>query len=340
MICSNCGMLNSDSSKFCIRCGKPLVNNNMEGVTSIPNNEPINIQNQVINQGQEINNVYSEQVTQQTQNINSNYSQPNMNTNYSQEIPVNNNVNYQNNIYTQPAQPNYNNIQSNSVKAESVSIGSIFFIILAFMLKPFTALKEELNKFNSFKNSAILALIVSGCATIMSLIKEMLSVVRVKSFSWSSGGYTTTWVWENLKELNYFKVIGKNLLIYMGVIIAIGGIYYLASLIIKKQSSFAKLIGISAMAIVPMIICSLVLSPILGMIWDKLTMPVIIIGAIYTIILVYEGIDSELQLDGNIKCYVNLVCLSILGIAAYYLYIKLFTSSITSGLGNLMDLFG
>ena len=111
-------------------------------------------------------------------------------------------------------------------------------------------------------------------------------------------------------------------------------------MIVKKQTNFSRLLGIAAIAVAPMLVCSLVLSPLLALIWTKLAMPITLIGAIYTVVLVYEGMNNEVLVEGNAKYYFNLVCLSILGIAAYYLYMKLFMSSISGGLEDIMDLFG
>lgn len=236
-----------------------------------------------------------------------------------------------------------NNLSNTSTSGAKVSFMSYFFIILAVILKPFTAFKEELNKFNGFKNSIILSLIISVGATLINLISSMLSVVRVKSFDWASGGYKTNWIWENLKNLDYLKIIGKNFLIYLGIIVAIAVVYYLGSLIIKKQTNFSRLLGISALAIIPLLICSLILAPLLSLIWVGLKIPVIIIGVVYTVIIIYEVINNEILLEGNVKYYFNLVCLSILGIVAYYLCIKVFMSSITGeldGLNNIMNMFG
>ena len=78
----------------------------------------------------------------------------------------------------------------------------------------------------------------------------------------------------------------------------------------------------------------------LKFLYKYLNLPHTLCAANYTIILLYEGMNSELLLEGNAKYYFNLVCLSILGIAAYYLYMKLFMSSISGGLEDIMDLFG
>lgn len=301
MNCPNCGTSNNAGSKFCIRCGQSLEEAQVSTEQPVQTPEP---------------------------SFQEAPSQPINNT------PIQSENNFQTNVASQ--QP----MNTNTAPAAKVSFMGYFFIILAVILKPFTAFKEELNKFNSFKNSAIMSLIVSGVGTLINLITTMLNSVMVKSYDWSSGGYKTTWTWENLKEIKYLEVVGKNFLIYLGVIVAIAVVYYIASLIVKKQTNFSRLLGISAIAVAPMLVCSLVLSPLLALIWAELAMPITLIGAVYTIVLVYEGMNNEVLVDGNAKYYFNLVCLSILGIAAYYLYMKLFMSSISGGLEDIMDLFG
>ncbi len=308
MNCSNCGTYNQEGSKFCIKCGQNLVNSADNNVTPVDTNEVV--------ETPALNNNVSETNIQNTNVVESQISSTQYN--YSQNVSTTNNA-------------------TNQVSAK-VSFMGYFFMIIAIILKPFTSLKEELNKFNGFKNSAVLSLIVSGTATIINLLSTMWSAVRVKEFSWTTGNYTTSWVWDNLKNIKYVEVIGKNFLIYLGAIVAIAVVYYLGSLIVKKQTNFSRLLGISALAVTPLLICSLILSPLLSLIWAELAMPIIVIGAVYTIVIIYEGINSEILLEGNAKYYFNLVCLSILGIVAYYLCMKVFMSSIKGGLDGLDDL--
>lgn len=302
MNCPKCGTSNNVDSKFCIKCGQILSDE------QIPIEQPVQ---------------QSSFQEEPTQNIDNTL------------------IENENNLQTTATlTPNMTTSSNSDVPTAKVSFVGYFFIILAVILKPFTAFKEELNKFNGFKNSAFMSLILSGVATLAKLIVSMLDVVRVKDFDWSSGGYKTTWTWGNLKKIDYLEVIGKNFLIYLGIIAAIAVVYYIASLIIKKQPNFSRLLGISALSVAPMLICSLVLSPLLSLIWGELAIPIIFVSAVYTIILLYEGMNSEILLDGNAKYYFNLVCFSILGIIVYYLYMKLLTSSLISGLVYIMDLFG
>ena len=348
MNCSKCGFVNNPESKFCIKCGNSLSIVQVESVTQIApepinNAQELNTTNNVVNDF--ANNMYQQPVFEHNAQSQSVVMEPVAQVQTQSQAVFQQPINDINQSLNNK-QPNTNYVNTNTSvnTGNSIAFTSYFFIMLSVLLKPFTTFKEELNKFSSFKNSAILSVLISGIATIVNLLKTMLSVVQVKSYSWTTGKYTTEWVWDNLGKIEYIKVIGTNFVIYLGIMVAVAGIYYLASLIIKKQTNFNKLLGISALSIVPSLICMLVLSSILGMIWSELTIPVILIGVVYTFVLLYEGINNELLLEGNIKYYVNLICIAILLIVVYYLGMKLIigsiTDGITSGLGNIMDMFG
>lgn len=219
---------------------------------------------------------------------------------------------------------------------EKISIVEYLSIILAIILKPFTTFKEEVDKFNVFKNSITLSLIISVVATVIALIKTVINTVRVTSF-WSD---KVEWVWDNLSKINFFQVIIQNFSMYFGIIIAIAFVYYIASMVVKKQVKFSRLLGISAVSVVPMFTGFLILSPLLSMINGLLGMAVTIIGAIYTIIMIYEIINSEILLEGNTKFYVNLICLSTLTVTAYYLYMKIVMLTASSSVDNFLKIFG
>jgi len=307
MICKNCGMQNNDDSKFCIKCGHSL---SVEGVQKTSTYEELNL-NPMNNEMQQQENVTASPVSQtelflQKQQL---HQQHNNNNNSSNEIP------------------------KSSVK---VSITQYFFVILAVILKPFTSLKEEIHKFDDFKNSAILSLIVSLSATVVNLLKTMIETVRVTGYMSTE----TKWVWKNLKNIKYFQVIGKDFCIYLGIILAIACVYYVVSLIFKKQSSFSRLFAISSLSVIPVYACILILSPILSMIYVPLGMIATLVGGIYSIIILYESMNNEIALEGNAKYYFNLICLSILAFAFYYFYMKIIvTVNVKNVADNLLDIF-
>lgn len=206
--------------------------------------------------------------------------------------------------------------------------------IIAVLLKPYDALKKEIYKFNSIKNSAILALIVSVIATIIKVISTMLSTVRETSYF----SETVTWAWENLKEINYIKLIGTNFFVYLGIIVAIAVIYYIISLMLKKQVDFPRLLGISAVSLAPFL-GAIVVSPLASMLYAPLGLWITTIALVYTIVIIYEAMNQEVQLTGNIKFYYNLVCLSILIFVVGYLYTKGLITTMASDASEFLDLF-
>ena len=116
----------------------------------------------------------------------------------------------------------------------------------------------------------------------------------------------------------------------------------MASLVAKKQIVFSRILGIAATAIVPFLLGSLILAPVISLIYAPLSIVVSVIGFIYTVIILYETINSEISLEGNAKIYLNLICLSILVIVAYYLYVKLFMSGISlpGNTNDILDILG
>lgn len=325
MICSKCGMQNMSGTKFCVKCGNSLTTQtvNYTQVNQNPNYQNVQPTNQQVHQN------ISYQSTQPMPGYqNTNQS---INQNMGQTIP-NPSMNQQ----TQTVKSYTNTNQYNNTSTNKVTIMGCISTILAVILKPYTTFKEELDNYDDFKNSAILSLIISIGATLISLITTMISAVKVNSYF----SEKTKWVWENLKDIDYIQFIGKNILIYLGIIFSIAVVYYIASLIVKKQVNFSRLLGISALAITPMLICTLILTPLLTLVWAEISLPITIVGGIYTIILLYEGMNNEIKLEGNLKCYFNLICFSVLMISAYYLFINLFIGSITSGLDNIFDMFG
>lgn len=308
MICSNCKTLNSDSSKFCIKCGSQLVNKQVVNNPSDP------------------------------QNINYNTSQLQGNIAINPNQPISPSMpSYVNNMKNNN---NINNYKNNNINVPVLSLKNFVLLIISFILKPFSTFKERSNIFNNLKSSITLTTIISVITTVINLIMTMISSIFVKTLDIKTFKYKTTIVWENLKEIEYFKIIFQQLLTVIIIIFAIAIIYYLASLIVKKNANFSKFLGIAAISVVPLLICNLLLEPLAVLIFPKISTAISIIGLVYTIIILYENINSEVLLDGNMKYYFNLICLSILAITGYYLLINTVTSSVEDSVSDILNNFG
>lgn len=199
------------------------------------------------------------------------------------------------------------------------------------ILKPLENFKKEEKNLSDQKNTLILGLIVVAILTVLKLISTILNTIRVTSLF---GG--TKWVFENIKNINFIKTIGGSFITYAIIIVAMAGIYYLASLVIKKETNFFKLIGASITAFIPVAISSTILSTVLSIISIKLGVAIVIIGFIYSLLILLELINDLIPIENqNTKIYFHLTCLSILFLIGAFVGYKIIVGSVTSGIGSL-----
>ncbi len=303
MNCPNCGAENISGSTFCIKCGANLkeLQSMNNNVNNVPMNEQVAQPNFVESQNPQI----PQPIYNQSQNNN--------------QQPIQQPVNQQNN---------------------NTALNYVTYMISA-LLKPFKNFKTEEAKLCDTKISLILSAIIASLMMLITLVKSMISVIFVKSLDYSTFEYKTSVDFSRLKDLNWLSLIGKNLLIFAGVIAAIALVYYIVSLIFKKSANFIKLLSISATSLIPYIALGMIVSPLIGKIWAPLSIFAMVIGIVYSLLIFMNLIDADLSFDSiDLKIYFHLICLSILGSAGYYLYMKLMVSSVSSNLNDILNMFG
>lgn len=323
MNCPRCGSQNISGSTFCIKCGANLKENIVQTQQQIYEQSNNNVQNsEYVNLNTEQPTYNNQPVEQPLNQSRQSYSQVQVN-----QTPVNQ--------YQQPA----NEPAINNINIDNRPLNYLMYIV-AVLLKPVRCFKEEENKFNSAKTSIIFSSIVAVGIMLINLIKTMISTIFSKSFDYTTFKLKTSVDFSNLKDLDYLNLIGKQLLIYAGIIFAIALVYYLASLVVKKQVSFTKMLAISATSVIPFTVLSMIVSPLLGKIWAPLSVISLVVGIVYSLLIFITLINKDITFEnGDSRIYFNLICLSILGSAGYYVYMKLLMSGIGSKVSDLLDLF-
>lgn len=226
-----------------------------------------------------------------------------------------------------------------STKGDNILLCILKYII-SFIIKPFETYKNEEIKLENPKFGLILSGIIATAMMIIKLLISMISAIFVKTLDYSTFEYKTKIEFAGLKELDYLNLIVKNLFIYIGIIVAIAGVYYLASLVMKKSINFIKTLSISASSIIPYVIMGMLVSPILGKIWSPLSVVATIVGVVYSIIIFVLLLSENINFDKKeVTAYFHLVCMTILGTVGYYVYIKIFTSGVVDQIGNYLDMF-
>ena len=287
MICKNCGTNNIDGTNFCIKCGSSLKTIQPEPIMANSN--------QSINMAQTAGtNVIGAVAGMPNQGMQPTFEQQPMNN----QQPVNNGA---------------------AINAEPLNY---FKFMVAMFLKPFSSFKKEEEKLTNPSTSLIFSVIIAVIMVLVSIIKTILNVVIVKSYS-----SKTSLEFERLKYIKWGELIGRNLLIYVGIIVAIALVYYILSLVFKKNSNFIKLLSISASAQIPFIVLSMIVSPLLGYIWNPLSLIAMVLGVFYTIIIMYELINDDLNFEGDMKIYFNMICWGILVVSGYYALLKMYVGA-------------
>ena len=310
-VCPNCGTENNSVSNFCIGCGSPLPKETQINNVQAPI-EQSGVENVVVQPNEPINIV---------------------------EQPTFNQVNSVNVAPSQPAAPTYNSVSV----ANSAPLNYLMFII-SLLLKPFQSFKSEEHKFNDTKTALIFSGIVAGGMMLINLLTKMISTVFAKTMDLTTLSYKTTIDFSRLENLDYLNLIFKNLLMYAGVILAITGVYFLASLIMKKQINFIKMLVITSSSVVPFAVIGLGAAPILSLIYSDLSIVLMLVGAIYSLIILITLVKEQVDFESkDMEIYFHSICISILGVAGYYFIINLLIKSVTSGiteqLGGYLDMF-
>ena len=206
--------------------------------------------------------------------------------------------------------------------------------ILAVALKPINALKSKIKDYSDFKSTGVLVLFVALAKMIINLLGTMITTVFVKQTNFFSGETKLVVSFENLKDLKYFDLIVKNLFWSIVVIAAVAGVYYIVSMIMKKETNYFKLAAITAVAFVPVYAAGFV-SIIVAYIYAPLSAFIIFAACIYSFLIFIHAIDNEVEFkDADFKVFFHTICLTVIFIVTYYVLSNSVGS--TFGLNSLL----
>lgn len=247
---------------------------------------------------------------------------------------VQTNENNMSNINNSNVVNNNFNISANNV-VKSIAAFPFVLYCINILLKPYETFKKYEENLDNSKNSIILTIIVTLLATIANLITTIIKTIRVPSYSINKG-YTYKWDFGAIKNVQFLNLVFDNIVTFAIIIGAIALVFYLGSTIMKKNANFFRFLGISASCIIPYILGSILLSNIFSIIWSSLGIAIGIIGMCYTLLMLYELFNLELNLPINQKIYFNLICFSILLIGGMFIYDKLL---VTKNMNDILSTF-
>ena len=351
MVCKKCGFENIDGSKFCVKCGSGLVESQIETINFAPNNAESMINNQNIDSTipNQLNVESSNMMTSNEGIMNNN---PNMgsaipnqlnvessNVMTSNEGIMNNNPNMGSTIPNQFV--NSMNIEGNNMSSNREIVNNntdenvgVLSSMIGLFIKPITTTKEKINNLK-MKQSIIATALVCAITTILTLIQGIISAARTTSYDWSDFSTKTKWDFSNLKELNFFDLIVKNYFYVAIAIVGIAVIYFVGAMIMKKNTKMYHILGITSLSLMPMVISTMILFPLLTKISAILGAFVLFVGIFYSFIIFLFGINEQVVFENeNGKIYYHLSC-----IGAIILVLCLILSDSINSINSLISLF-
>lgn len=216
----------------------------------------------------------------------------------------------------------------NKSEVNNNNAGDIFLDIFKYLgsifVKPIDTYKNNKDKVSNPVFAFVLSAIVSLFMVITNLVVSIIDIMRVEKYTFGKG-YETFWQFSNIKDLNFLELIFRDFFVYAIIILVIAGVFYLSSLVIKKEVNFFKSISITATSIIPFVLCVFVLSPLLTMVWSHFVV-INLIGFVYSASLLLNLYNIEISIDGNNKVYYYAVNMSILVLIAYIVIVTLFKS--------------
>ena len=222
-------------------------------------------------------------------------------------------------------------MKANAKKAADSDFMKFVISTLVFLfnclMKPIKTLKEKIDDYSKVDKACVLAGVVALGTMIVRVVVEFLMALIRKQCVFT----TCATIGEKLKAIDWMGITLKHLIIILMVMFAIAAIYYVASLIAKKNANYMRLLTITVVSFVPACLTMYLLTPIFGWINVHLGVIVTVVGMIYALVIFFTAINDEFKFDSADKSvYFNLICISIIVIILYFIGYNMAANAIGS----------
>ncbi len=213
-------------------------------------------------------------------------------------------------------QQNNAEIKSSEIPLKDKSSKSVhyFSIIGKFLGRPISTIQEQINNF-TMKDSAITMGLISIIAVLLNFIVQAINTIKETTIDWNNGGTTIEWNFENLKELNYIDILLKNWAYTLIVILVLTIIYYVVALFARRKIKIYPILGLISLSILPTVVTTFVLFPIIGEFSPLIAIIILIIGFVYSNLILILGTNEIVGFEKlDSKIYYQLVCAILISI--------------------------
>lgn len=209
----------------------------------------------------------------------------------------------------------------------------MFKDLLYLFINPISITKKYSDK-QSLKFSFILSAIIAGVMAITSTISRFFSMAIISDYSVKVHKYVKLFKISEVKIGGLFSTFFSTLAITFAVILAVAGILYIITKILKNDNNYFKLVTIVAIATIPVAVTT-VLSLLISWLYAPIGIFLGIAGSIYCMFITIYSFRNTLTIENeDILTLCNVVAIVIVSIVLYYILASALSS--LTGLGTLM----
>lgn len=205
----------------------------------------------------------------------------------------------------------------------SVNPFVIIGIILGMILRPGTTIVNNTKKYRRAGKGIAILIWITLISLVVCIVTRLITGAFIRTFNSVTGTYSISLNFANILNFNdYPQYLLIAFFISFVAILIISVLFYATSFFNSKGVRFGSYLVIANLGMIPTIIGVVVLSPLLAIISDYLSILVILVAVIYSIICFIVGTNSILKFKNtNSQIFYNALNLSLLAIIMLGLFI-------------------
>lgn len=231
--------------------------------------------------------------------------------------------------------------ETQSVVSTGGSEGVINMIVGVFT-KPAELLSSGLDELKTEKKSLILAAVAIALLSFVGLGLKLYKEASAEKSSSLSSFFSSSKSsreeerkkkakinWDNLKDLKYGEMIPKAIIGYALVVFGVGAVFYIGGLIAQKKVFFQQMVGVASLAVFPYVVITMIIAPLLVKVNYQLSYFIGTLGMIYSVIVIYEGMNHIIFADfDKKKIFILLGCFTAVAVGFFYINKELLNHSV------------
>lgn len=222
-----------------------------------------------------------------------------------------------------------------TVSIDTKEAKNFFAYLKDVFVSPAKTTKKALKKVKTTQDAFMLSLFVTLTALVINLVVNMVSCIFVKQYSFLEGTKLVV-DFAQIGKLDYISLIFKAFAFIAVIILGIASVYYIATLVLKKEVPYRKFLIVSTNAFIPMAFVPLLICPIVSIISVPVSSCLALLAMLYMGFILVSGMNSLVEIeDTDRKMYFHLVCLGILMIAFYFITTEILVDAAVGALGSL-----